>query len=361
MAPKTRNSSKALPMAAKKNSSKDAEIARLKQELAITKATTKMVKKAKKKSKDMSDEERVWRHRFLKATKTYIWGASIFCTNTKRLFAATKFIMVKLNLKEFEHIKDKKMRQEAEAEFIAQNADLVRDAWNEIRNYAQSQLRQLYVDRVKAGEWNPTTEQIKMCILRDEEFLMTKEGHKVFDYYWDVLLMKVAGKQHWEKDIRHFTTISKAVNHYKAPAICPGMEAFVYLLFLNCEPKWKEIAADKMAGKKHDPKDKRWVCQYTTSKAGQNEWGGWTPQARELFRKLRDEVKEARDEDHVEEVEELALKRIRMANGYDKEGEEATKKKPSNKRKTVDVDSDDEDPFAEEDEEDEDDEEEEED
>ena len=114
-----------------------------------------------------------------------------------------------------------------------------------------SNVRAEIVGRRVANKWVPTIEQILDCATREQYLDQTEEGKALFAYYWDVLLMKVVGKKHWDKPFRHYKTIGEAVHDDRqddAACITPGTEAFLYLLFDNCEQKWIHLADEKRQG-----------------------------------------------------------------------------------------------------------------
>jgi hypothetical protein len=168
--------------------------------------------------------------------------------------------------------------------------------------------------------------------------------------------MKVAGKEHWDKDTRYHVTISKA-KHQKTPlgremlCITPEIEAFLYMVFLNCYKKWTYLADKKneaiQNGEKfkYDSKDPNVVCEYTRADGGQQQWGGWTQEARKKFREFRQKNVEGRAKDTTTVHEQAVLMELRIANKL--EGPDAAKMSKKQKRAQVqEVDSDDEDPFA---------------
>jgi hypothetical protein len=161
----------------------------------------------------------------------------------------------------------------------------------------------------------PNKIDIRNCALRDKELMTTEAGKKLFEYYHDVILFKCAGKYHWDAKIRHHATISDAINPFtKQSAINPGMEAFAVMSFDNGENKWKYIASRHKEGKKPDRKDPRMICPYTSSKGGQQYWGGWTPEGWKMWKGLAGPIAEAREQEHVKEMEQDALQRIQRAN-----------------------------------------------
>ena len=192
---------------------KDQKIAELQEKLTLVRAHARKLQEPKSKKKvKISEEERAWHNRIMKNVKLYLWTICIFIASDNKLTVATKVLMREMCLRDFEDLENNKARRRAEADWIAENQDLVRRKLNEERNYSQSQLRQEIVHRMMARQWVPTVEEIEKVVIRDDKFLKTEQGKKVFRYYVDVLLMKVAGKEHWDKDIHYHATISNATH-----------------------------------------------------------------------------------------------------------------------------------------------------
>lgn len=166
-----------------------------------------------------------------------------------------------------------------------------------------------------------------------------EEGLRMFDFYVDVMLMKVAGKHLWDKKIRHHGTVSKAVEQeYGKAAILPGTEAYLYTLFLGMESKWKYIASCHVESTTVDRESDEFQCPYTEAKGGQQKWGGWTKEGRDKYKEVEQEVKDAREQDHVDAVEEACLKRLRAKHGYDEAKKKKKAKKPLQEEEDNDSD-----------------------
>jgi hypothetical protein len=175
------------------------------------------------------------------------------------LITLTANIFDKWNLKEFKHLKGKE-RDDAKAQWMAENQELVRSAMNNVQNYAQSQVCAWVVDRLNAGLVVPTPDQIHLCALHDASIETDKVLQEVFCLYHQDLLAKVLGKEHWDTWICNYYPISLAKEpgtSAKANKLCvvPNTEAFLVCLFENCWEKWKYIAANKKAGKKDSKRE----------------------------------------------------------------------------------------------------------
>ena len=87
-----------------------------------------------------TDEQKAWYKRIQGAVKKYAWNGVKFINSEQKLVYVTGKIFDKWNLKEHEGLVGKD-REEARSAWIAKNSDLVCMAFNDNRNYCQSQLR----------------------------------------------------------------------------------------------------------------------------------------------------------------------------------------------------------------------------
>ena len=74
------------------------------------------------------------------------------------------------------------------------------------------------------------------------------------------------------------------------------------------KPEWK------MPKKKNDPRTKLFQAKYSSATSGSNRYGGWDRDGRVRFNELRALIEEARQNPHVPNLEEEALKRVRVRN-----------------------------------------------
>ena len=91
--------------------------------------------------------------------------------------------------------------------------------------------------------------------------------------------------------------------------------------------KWNHLAECTKAKKKHDQKHHRFQCPFTTSDAGQLKWGGWNDAGRAEWKAVVAKAKDARGRDHVEEMEEDCLKRLRVKHKVDQKKAKRGKKR----------------------------------
>lgn len=82
--------------------------------------------------------------------------------------------------------------------------------------------------------------------------------------------------------------------------------------YTNCYNKWLYLGNYKKdGGKDPDRKNAEMKTAFIDTDAGQARWGGWNKSGRDFIKAKAKEIAEARQQPHVAEVEELALKRIR--------------------------------------------------
>lgn len=325
---------------------KELEIANLKKQLLQAKAGrhagTRAVTPAK--PNKMTDEQKRWFRNICDANKKFNWGKVKFCNSEEKLVKLTANIFDQWNLKEYEDLTGED-REEAKAEWIAENKEMVRLAMNDVRNYAQSQLRAFIVERRLKGQWVPTPEQIRKCALRDESILTDEKMQEVFAMYHDSLLFKVCGKEHWDSWMRWYNTISGPKGNVEGaePNVSINTEAFLVATYENCDDKWKLIYELQRDGKK-DPKrtDPRFKTDYIDSDAGQARWGGWNKKGRKAVKDLYTLIKDAREQDHVAQIEQKALQDVRILHDVEERDRKRAEKK-GKKRKAPDEDEDEED------------------
>ena len=324
------------------------EVAQLRQQVAVQKAQSLQPKKAKR-SKDMTNEEKLWFQAISVANKQYNWHKVKFCNSDEKLQMLTGNIFDKWNLKEFQTLAGKELA-DANAVWIAQNQDLVRQAMNNVHNYVQSQLRSFVTDRLEAGKSVPTPDQVRLCALCDPMINDDKVMQEVFTIYHQELLAKVLGKEHWDPYVRNYNTISEARKQNPdgtAGDFCvtPGTEALLVIFFENCHEKWQLIVEERKKNRKSDPKreNEKYKTKYITADGGRATWGGWTKEGRKAVADMAKLIDQARKEAHVPEMEKACLLRVQEAKGIVVDAEGKPKKK-NRKRKQpiVEEESDDE-------------------
>lgn len=309
----------------------------------INLAAIKIIKP--KKRTDMDEDEKRWIGRVWDEVNNHIWPICQFINTDKLLIKATWAVCRHMKPKEFDGL-DQDELVEAQSQWVALNADHVRTGMNSVRNYAQGQLRTVAVSYFAADKAFPTIDQILDCATRAEYLDTTDEGKKIFEFYWDVLLMKVVGKRHWDKHIRHYNTIQEAkhMDERTDPrCITHSSEAFLVLLVENCRTKWVHLSDESRDGKDHDPTHKNLLVPFVTRDAGQQQWGGWSLAGRKRFKELREKIIDAQKQKHVLQLEKNCLERLRLKHEIDERDQK--RKSRGKKRKMVEEEDEDDFPF----------------
>ena len=222
---------------------------------------------------------------------------------------------------------------------------MVREGLNETRNYAQSQLRDLIVNRIVQGLQVPTPEQVEMCATRDPSLHTDPSNHWIFMFYWDDLLFKVVGKDYWNPHQRWHNIIQEAVlpkerglsKGHQKPCISDGTEAFLVTLYKNCYEKWVWMGEEKKAGNDHNRKDPKAKTPFISTKSGQARWGGWNEEGRDYFVKVRNEITEQqhKNKKQVVEMEKACLFRLRKLHKLIGEDGKLIEKQPKKRKAAV--------------------------
>ena len=132
----------------------------------------------------------------------------------------------------------------AKTDFIERHKDVVRHAFNQHRNYLQTQMQNNGFKRaLKSGEWTletlPTPEELEMVMQRqglEEGSENLERNQKVFDFYWDVLVPVVSGNKRWSSGKRWHCLMSTARPNGDPDQqlyVAPSGEAFAVLMWEN--------------------------------------------------------------------------------------------------------------------------------
>ena len=310
-----------------------------------------------------------------KTAKTKLFKVCKFVKNEGKLNKATKYCMLQLNLREMADMLPVDRAVAAKA-WIKRNRDTVRKALNSQRNYVQQELREWCENMWKDGDKDhlvpnanemlqmairssdldspvfedaeddalipfqepPKTDQDAMDDKQKAELAKQRVKHGkarakaldrkryrgLFDIYVDELVPKMAGHKSWPPSKRHHGTImdsglGDALDF--VPFVSASDEAMLVTLWENCFPKWwhreecrrkKEEVVEKDNDKLKTP--------YTDQKGGQAKFGGWKPVGIKRYKAVKDEAKEdkaGKDKDFCQEVENMALKRLRVKRNRD--------------------------------------------
>ena len=233
--------------------------------------------------------------------------------------------------------------------------EVVREAFNEHRNYVQGRCKEAIQEYCKLNGDIPSPADIYAVATRtfpkaDTPELLADYNRlmAIFVWWWNNYLPGVAGSKHWRLSIRTTQTISAATT-LGVQCIPKGTEAFAVLMYENCHPKWVKLmeVTEKFTKKvviprkKDDAESDDYLGQYTSSRSGQSSYGGWSVEGKNRFNELTEKIEEGRAKDESPHLESECLGLVREANKMPKEVPDgaaaASKKKRKRKRDAVEV------------------------
>ena len=294
--------------------------------------------------KNQTKEQKIWFQQIKDQVRRQIWGGTKFCFKEAKLANITGSIFDNWNLKDYRGLPKIELKQVKE-QWVAINQDWVRVVLNDLRNYAQSQLRHLVVDEQMMKDVTPITpEEIYKIAVRDKKFWEDPGDADKIDLCHNVLLFKILGKDLWDDHMRRHCAMSAP--HPLIPnktAVTPNSEAFLVALCENCYEKWQCIAEEKKSGmsaeEKKKRKDPRHQTKFIDLKVGVSKWGGWNQAGYDRCCELAADIITGRKQKWVKKAEEAVVARVLAAGTV---GDDAqTKKKAKVPRAQVDDKEDD--------------------
>lgn len=235
--------------------------------------------------------------------------------------------------------------------WVAKHMDVVREVFNEHRNYVQGRCKESIELWSKAqgdqGGIPSITDILFVCLrnLPDANAPEREERERllaIFVWWWDSFLPAVAGNTYWRATIRHAQTITSAT-HNGNQCIPKGTEAFAVLLYENCHDKWVQMITKSenfskkivIPKKKGNEETQKFAGKYSSSKLGQASYGGWSPEGKKRFNELCSLIEAARAKNHVGALEKEVLGMVRVKNNLPEEvpDEAAQASKKTRKRK----------------------------
>lgn len=242
-------------------------------------------------------------------TKTIGWGKIKFVQNHQEQIIAAK-IMWKHGELQIIFAESKPMTKQMKADFVNTYSDYIRQAIFDKRSYATSEVKKWYKKRWTAGKPTLSLEDLVNCLARK---IQNEDEMALFMIYWDELLAKHVGSSKWKDNTKYYNTICGALRsdcEATVPLITPQDEAFLVLSTENHLQRW----LDEFNGRiKEDKKDHGGL--YTSTKTGQNQYGGWSEQGLELFNRYVKMNEDARKDANCEQVEKDCLQKLREKNG----------------------------------------------
>ena len=283
-----------------------------------------------------------------KLVKSDLFQVQKFLANDTQLLIACIFI-AKRTSEYTEEWKDKPVEEQKKwfKKFAACYGTIVTHQLNDQRSYVQQNLKKLYFDLWEKGKTAPTSKQLLCIALRrdlldvraveaveaeetveeteTEEAIEAVEAKDavaavdnsfnklIFEWYWVEILGKVAGNLYWGPNQKFYGRISTSmpVGETAFKCIPSCTEAAAVLVVENCWLRWKYLWKCKQEKVKPDKKHKHFKPLYSDSCSGQQKFGGWKPEGRIRFKKLKVRIGKARRAGHVEKVEKVCLASIR--------------------------------------------------
>ena len=180
------------------------------------------------------------------------------------------------------------------------------------------------------------------CLKRD---IVTEDDFLCFELYWEEILPRAVGDKVWSDYVKYYTTISEGMRSDRPhlPCVTVDDEAFAVICIQNQCSRWIKEAESQMEnlGDANANKAKSTEGIFTSSKKGQNKFGGWSEEGLSQFKQYKEFNRDARlaqkEISKEERVEEICLRRLRdkkritMNNHKEQKAwEESRKRKKSN-------------------------------
>jgi hypothetical protein len=155
---------------------------------------------------------------------------------------------------------------------------------------------------------------IEDCIMCLERRINSQEDMDKFKLYWQDYLPKHIGASFWSPNANMlYVTISAAVRtdcSRQLPLITPEDEAFLVLCIHNQRDRWKNESVIKKNGGKVDKKESH-NGLFTSTRSGQNRYGGWNEDGLNMFKTYLDKNIAARKTQKGMQVEKDCLQQLR--------------------------------------------------
>jgi hypothetical protein len=176
------------------------------------------------------------------------------------------------------------------------------------RSTTQSAIQKAVMKRGRSGKRIPTVATLLQIIRRKglnyviedgdegptpENKTMVDGNREIFDWYVDELLVKVCGISMWGPNQKFYGNVSTWAppGDPENPYISANSEAFVQLMFENCEVKWSYmLRCIKRKVAINDKSKKMDAYKFSDKKSGHNPFGGWKDEGRQRFQELRKKI-----------------------------------------------------------------------
>ena len=113
-------------------------------------------------------------------------------------------------------------------------------------------------------------------------------------------------------------------------------------IYTNCYDKWCYLAEEKKKGRDGDQKHPCFNTPFISTDAGQARFGGWNLAGRKYYLELNKKIANARNRDHVKEMETATLFRVRLNNNIEERDQKRAARSKRKRRVVVEEEEDDE-------------------
>ena len=241
-------------------------------------------------------------------SKSILWSRVKFIQSPEEEMMAAKMLIGYAQKK----LPQEQLKSKASRKALATTYKVImRRAIFQKRNYVAAEHKKVMMKQYEEKGAMPTVDQLVKCLQRK---IKTEDEKVIFQFYWEKLLPKQVGSLMWSKDVRNYNTICEATRRDvpKHPMITPEDEAFTVLVIENSYDRWEKEIEEKNAGgsssnNNNKKKKPNYNGKYTTTDSGQNEWGGWTDEGLQVFKKYVDMNRLARVEKETMSVERECL------------------------------------------------------
>lgn len=247
-------------------------------------------------------------------TTSHLWRTCKFLANETQLRQVTAEIMERIP--ECTHLLDGEDRTENIEAFTAMYGEAICKQINSLRTNAQSGVRKAYLHLLLKDQKSPPSPQMFLnFVLRrgldpNPEFPNLQTMAQVgFQWYWDSVLVKVAGKERWGYNIRNYGTIT-GHTYPDDPSkryITSSDEALAVLLYENMSKRLPYVAECMKHKRKPDVDHEDYQSKWSDPAAGQCKWGGWNAEGRKRFNQLQTAISRAKRQPQVAGLEKKFL------------------------------------------------------
>jgi hypothetical protein len=241
-----------------------------------------------------------------KHTRGPVWQKNKFIANDKELDKVMKKLMLNTDhgRKALDGLSDVEQKAFVRSYSLTYGKLKINPLINNRRSTTQTALCKAFLKRTKEGKRIPTPATLLQIIRRKGLNYIIEDGNEgptagnklmvdtnrdIYDWYVYVLVGKVCGQNYWGSHKFHGPLSTWAPpEDPSTPYVSAGSEAFVQLMYENCEVKWSYQMRCIKSGKAiNDKSIKMDTYLFSDRKSGQNCFGGWKEEGRARFKELR--------------------------------------------------------------------------